>query len=625
MLTTDRVLTYPNPTKPYVLYTDASDYGIGAILVQEVDGIERPIHFVSKTLTTEQRRWSTIEKEAYAIVHALQKLRPYLWGAKFEVRTDHKPLLSLFKNPIKNAKITRWAILLSEYACPIVYCPGKQNAKADLLSRIQPLEQQICVLDTAEDNSCDLTPTMAFPLLADGIDLKTLREHQQSDFAEEIEDALNSDDSEFIISDGLLYSIRRPCRSSLAHLRLMLPRKFRKQVIARCHDDIAHLGVAKTLCQVRADYVWPGMRKDIDEFIKMCATCEVHKKVQYPQPMHIMPDASYPFQIIGIDLVGPFVPSAKSNAKYLLTVIDHCTGFVEAIPIRNPTAAEVMDGLMTHVISRYSIPEIVISDNGTCFTAHEIQDWMKQLGIEHRRSTSYHPQTNGKIERFHRTLKSLLAKLINNDHRAWESVLPSVLMAYRIAISEVTGYSPHYLLFGKRPRAPLTKLLADNCPTFGNRLDNLRVALRVARENTAIVRARNKARLDKKAKENRVEVGDHVTITANPSVSLGTKRDPLFIITKVRGSVCWCQHQQTGKVKVVNLEKVRVVSPDVAWEGINPRPRRLDRTDVNETVRDVADRVAHNDDDVNPMLRDVADRAINHNVEGQVEDPGQDE
>ena len=125
ILSSGNVLVYPDPTQPYILYTDASDTGIGAILVQVRDGVERPIHFLSKTLTVEQRRWSVIEKEGFGVVYSLQKLRPYLWGAKFEVRTDHKPLISMFKNPIKNAKITRWSILLSEYACPIVYCPGK--------------------------------------------------------------------------------------------------------------------------------------------------------------------------------------------------------------------------------------------------------------------------------------------------------------------------------------------------------------------------------------------------------------------------------------------------------------------------------------------------------------------
>ncbi|ELU13091.1 hypothetical protein CAPTEDRAFT_196473 [Capitella teleta] len=136
------------------------------------------------------------------------------------------------------------------------------------------------------------------------------------------------------------------------------------------------------------------------------------------------------------------------------------------------------------------------------------------------------------------------------------------------------GFFPHYLLFGKRQRAQLTKLLSDHCPLFGTRLDNLRTALRVARENTRVVRERNKNRIDQQARERNVSVGDHVTLLANPPLTLSSKREPMFIVTHVQGPVITCQHQQTGKVKVVNKDKVKVCDPDVAWEGINPRPTR---------------------------------------------------
>lgn len=135
-LCSENVMAYPDVNKPYKLYTDASNYAIGGILAQETDGVERPIQYISKQLTDGQNKWSAIEREAYAVIFALQKLRPYLWGAQFTVFTDHKPLLSLFKAEVKNTRVQRWAMLISEFGCSIEYRKGRNNIRADMLSRI---------------------------------------------------------------------------------------------------------------------------------------------------------------------------------------------------------------------------------------------------------------------------------------------------------------------------------------------------------------------------------------------------------------------------------------------------------------------------------------------------------
>ena len=132
LLVSDQVMAHPQTDKPYKLFTDASDYAIGAILCQEDEsGIERPVVYLSKQLSSTQRRWATIEKEAYAVVYALQQLRPYLWGAEYSTYTDHKPLTSLFTKQMNNTKIQRWSILLAEYGCCPRYVPGKLNIRSE--------------------------------------------------------------------------------------------------------------------------------------------------------------------------------------------------------------------------------------------------------------------------------------------------------------------------------------------------------------------------------------------------------------------------------------------------------------------------------------------------------------
>ena len=148
----------PDMDKPYYLYTDASDKAVGAILVQKDDhGMERVIQYVSKALSGSQLNWAAIKKEAYAVVYALKKLRPYLLGADFKIFTDHKPLLALFTGQIENVTIQRWATEIEEFGAPIEYRKGAHNIRADMLSRIEVATVSTYDLIDPTEQDCDLT------------------------------------------------------------------------------------------------------------------------------------------------------------------------------------------------------------------------------------------------------------------------------------------------------------------------------------------------------------------------------------------------------------------------------------------------------------------------------------
>ena len=173
-LTSHNVMAHPDIHKPFKLYTDASDVAVGATLVQlDENKIERPVQYVSRFFRGSEKAWSTIEKEAYAIVYALTKLRPYLYGAKFVIYTDHKPLKSLFLSEVKNTKIQRWSSLIAEYAAPIEHYKGKLNIRADMLSRIpnrtdDPMEN--ATADDAEWIDAAANPADTLPWLYDNLD-----------------------------------------------------------------------------------------------------------------------------------------------------------------------------------------------------------------------------------------------------------------------------------------------------------------------------------------------------------------------------------------------------------------------------------------------------------------------
>ena len=233
-LTSSAVVSFPRTELPYRLYTDASDHTVGAILVQcHEDGIEHVVQYVSHQLSDTQKRWATIEKEAYAVVYAITKLRPYLYGSKFTVYTDHKPLTSLFTKPMINTKIQRWAILLSEYGADIKYFQGRYNVRADMLSRIPTEHVSVIDVDHEWIDPAAFPDDVAFqqlPCLLDDLDLQVISAEQRKEFPDLFKSAKFDDDSLYVVFNNVLYSTRRPSAESASYPRLVLPHRYRENV-----------------------------------------------------------------------------------------------------------------------------------------------------------------------------------------------------------------------------------------------------------------------------------------------------------------------------------------------------------------------------------------------------------
>ena len=195
--------------------------------------------------------------------------------------------------------------------------------------------------------------------------------------------------------------------------------------------------------------------------LSFCGTCHTHRT----RPGHVahgrMPDPCYPHQYVGMDLIGPFTRSERGHV-YMFTLIDHLTGWADAFPISNKRGSTIADILNREYFPRYSPPEVFISDNGTEFVNAPVSDLCKTWGVERRTTTVYHPQSNGKVERFHRTFKGLIERLMSTNKSNWVGQLGPALAAHRTTVSTATGYSPFQALYGRRPRIPTT--LATNPP-----------------------------------------------------------------------------------------------------------------------------------------------------------------
>ena len=619
VLCSDTVLAYPDPSKPYKLYTDASDYAVGAILTQtDENGLERVIQYVSSTLRGAQINYAVIEKEAYAVVYALEKLRPYLFGADFVIYTDHKPLKSLFLKEVRNTRIQRWAVLIEEYGAPIRYIEGKKNVYADMLSRSRTFE--INTFDTCDfivpENEDPVLPHI--PVQADDIDPHQLAEEQKKDYEKMFTDLPD----DVAIHKNLLYSTRRPTPTDIKYPRLLLPVKFRPQVLHEAHERSGHQSVAKTLSHVRDAYVWAGMRKDVQSVVDKCGICQVNKKVTTRAQYTEMSMPSYPGEIIGIDLIGPLVESDNNN-KYVLTVVDHYSAWAEAFPIQRKTAAAVEKALFVEYFPRHGIPRIIISDQGSEFNAHHLRSKFAAVGIDHRRTTPYHPQTNGQTERFNRTLKDILRRLVNNDNRKWEDQLANALTAYRNTTHSTTGFTPFYLTYGRRARLPLS-LPVDMDQGIDDRIGNLAKALRVAKEMTAKSRQYHRQQINRRATRNDFKVGDTVVVKAGESITLTAKNDPQYEIYRLRLPVAFIRHQLTGKERIVNINKLRIVDPQIAWDTVNPRPIRNTRPlPAPDRLLDVYRNVPHQtvqrerEPDDPPIVDDVSNEEAEDTISQQ--------
>ena len=445
------MLHLPDLNRPYVLYTDVSGSAVGAVLVQRDDNnVCRPVQFISKTLNDTQRRWPTLEREAYAVVYALQTLRPYLYGAEFRIFTDHKPLKAMFVGEIKNTKVQRWSMLIAEYRAPIEYVKGIHNIKADFLSRLRTRDVPVSTVAAVT-----LSPPGSLyyegRLRADGVDPVMFRMEQQSAFPD-----LPDDSGDFVMFEGFVCTTRRPT-GALEYPRLWVPPAFQKQITRHYHSLLGHAGTKKMLSRIVESYKWPAMWRSVQKIYDECALCRVHsERVQRPPPTG-MPIAHHPGDIVALDLIGPFAVSPHGN-RYVITVLDHCTSWLECQPIPAKTQQHVYRFLANDYIPRHGCPRVILTDQGLEFRGWEMEDYLRGLGIEHRRSTPFHPQTNGRLERAHRTLKQILRKLTNAQAERWEDCLAAATYAYRCTPG-VNGFTPFFLHHGRDPDPPLARLL----------------------------------------------------------------------------------------------------------------------------------------------------------------------
>ena len=419
-------LSFPAPDAEVSVATDASDIGTGAVLQQLIDGAWKPIAFFSQKFTKAESNYSAYDRELLAIFKAVKRFRYFLEGRCFHVYTDHKPLTTAFlrNKPSSSPRQLRHMDFISQFTTDIRYIKGADNAPADALSR--------CV---AAVSSSTLDYSAVAAAQSGDAELDKLLHNP----------ALNMKQVTLPGTEVTLYA-----DVSTTSVRPYLPQQHRYQAFRQLHD-LSHPGIRASQRMVTSRFIWEGINKDVRLWTRTCTACQASKVSRHTHsPPGTFPPTAERFAHVHIDLVGPLPPSA--GHRYLLTCVDRFTRWPEAAPIADITTDTVAHAFISTWVSRFGVPLSLTSDRGGQFEANVWAKVMALLGIRRHRTSSYHPQSNGMVERFHRQLKSSI--MASAHHASWFVALPVVLLGIRSSLKEDLHHSSAELVYGANLRLP---------------------------------------------------------------------------------------------------------------------------------------------------------------------------
>lgn len=500
LLTNDPILAYPDFNKEFILTTDASNVALGAVLSQGPIGKDHPICYASRTLTDSEQNYSTIEKELLAIVWATKYFRPYLYGRKFTIVTDHQPLRWLMSLKEPNSKLVRWRLKLEEFDYTIIHKPGKYNTNADALSRAI-IETNIH--DTSSSNTSTNTVHSA---TEDNTSLIRISENPLNDFRNQLiiykpENILNATKRKLEIlfnkrrritlnissddDDSLISLIKEyiPTKSLLAlycpndelflkiqnvyslyfsqgkQYKIIRTTKLLKDVLSddeqdeiiKKYHDFRHTGINETFTHLRREYYFPNLKSKITYYINNCKLCNENKYDRKPpkQNFELTETPSQPLEIIHMDIF--YLDSAK-----FLTIIDKFSRFGQAYEIQTRNSNHIIEALAQY-IAHYGQPKTIVVDSEKGFDSIRFRQFCENYNINIHITSVRSSNSNSPVERFHSTILEKYRITHSSDKSATPEIkMLHTIFVYNNSIHSTINCTPFELFFGRKYDIQLT-------------------------------------------------------------------------------------------------------------------------------------------------------------------------
>ena len=541
------VLLLPDSKLPFVVHTDASGFAVGGVLQQDQGRGLQPVAYISQKMLDAETRYPVHEQELLAIIVALRKWRPYLYGTKFKVLTDHKSLEHFKTQPVLSSRQARWKDTIAEYDFDIVYIKGKTNTVADSLSRRPDHEFNVTVAESHHckvllsngmlSNSVIPVPSMHInnvvspPLIKTLIDAIIEAAKNDPEYQAKINTrSTRATSTPLDEKNGLLYD---------KNARLVIPSdpSLRLRIMQELHDTpmAGHLGKDKTIEQIKRRFYWSGMDKEITEYVISCDLCQRNKTSSQSTPglLRPLPIPTRPWHVISMDFITS-LPRTKKGFDSILVVVDKFSRMVHFIPTTtNVDATQVATLIIDSIVRLHGVPEAIISDRDPKFTGKFWQSFWSQLGTTLVMSTAFHPQTDGQTERTNRTLEQILRAYVNIKQNDWDQRLAMAELSINNSVHASTGYTPFYLNNGYELSLPMDHALAgiypNNNPTAKERINQLEEDRLLAYKNIEKAQEYQIKYANQHRRDIKFQIGDQVLLsTENLRMANHTFSSPKF-------------------------------------------------------------------------------------------------
>ncbi|KAA0061201.1 pol protein [Cucumis melo var. makuwa] len=498
-LVTAPVLTVPDGSGNFVIYSDASKKGLGCVLMQQ----GKVVAYASRQLKIHEQNYPTHDLELAAVVFALKIWRHYLYGEKIQIYTDHKSLKYFFTQKELNMRQRRWLELVKDYDCEILYHPGKANLVADALSRKVAHSAALITKQT--------------PLL---------RDFERAEIAVSVGE---------VTAQLAQLSVQPTLRQKIIAAQLNDPYLAEKRRMVETGQDSAvktellteahsspftmHPGSTKMYQDLRSVYWWRGMKREVADFVCRCLVCQqVKAPRQHPagllQPLSV---SGWKWESVSMDFITG-LPKTLKGYTVIWVVVDRLTKSAHFMPGKSTYTASKWGQLyMTEIVRLHGVPVSIISDRDARFTSKFWKGLQLALGTRLDFSTAFHPQTDGQTERLNQILEDMLRACVLEFSGSWDSHLHLMEFAYNNSYQATIGMAPFEALYGKCCRSPVCWGEVGEQRMLGPELvQTTNAAIQKIRARMLTAQSRQKSYADVRRKDLEFEVGDMVFLKVAP-------------------------------------------------------------------------------------------------------------